>query len=175
MPLINSDINFDLNWSKKCVMVATDVTNQAATFSITNAKLYVPVLTLLTQDNTKLLGQLGSDFNRTVNWNKYQSKISTERPDEYLDYLIDPSFQGVNSLFVLSFENKTHQISYNQYFLPTIEIKDYNVMIGVKNFFDQPVKNNLKTYDSIRKFSGCLLDYNYFKDYSKKIAIDLSI
>ena len=55
-------------------MVATDVTNQAATFSITNAKRYVPVLTLLTQDNTKLLGQLGSGFNRTVNWNKYLSR-----------------------------------------------------------------------------------------------------
>ena len=90
-----------------------------------------------TQDNAKLLEQL----NLVINWNKYQSKISTERPNQYLDYLIDPSFQGVNRLFFV--------LSYKRYFLPTAEIKDYNVMIDGKNLFDQPFKNNLRTYDSI--------------------------
>ena len=73
--------------------------------------------------------------------------------------------------------------SHKQYYLPTVEIKDYNVMIDGRNFFDQPIKNDLKTYDNIRKIAtgqgddctiGCLLDYPYFKKYYKLIAIDLS-
>ena len=71
MPLINYEITFDLNWSENCVIVATDVANQGATFSITDTKLYVPVVTLATQDNTKLLEQLKSGFKITINWNKY--------------------------------------------------------------------------------------------------------
>ena len=73
MPLINCEINLDLNWSKICIIVATDIDNQSATFPITDTKLYVPVETLSTQDNTKLLEQLKSGFKRTINWNKYQS------------------------------------------------------------------------------------------------------
>ena len=57
MPLTNCEITLDLNWSEKCFMVSTNVANQVATFSITNAKLYVPVVTLSTQDNAKLLEQ----------------------------------------------------------------------------------------------------------------------
>ena len=109
--LINCEINLDLNWSKKCVIVATDIANQGATFSIIDAKLYVPVVTLSTQDNAKLLEQLKSDFKRTVNWNKYQSKISTERENQYLDYLIDPSFQEVNRIVILSFEDEARRTS----------------------------------------------------------------
>ena len=62
------------------------------TFSITNTKLYFPVVTLSTQDSTKLLEQLKSGFKRTINWNKYQSKVSTQRKNQYLDYLINPTF-----------------------------------------------------------------------------------
>ena len=101
MPLINWEINLDLNWSKNCVIVAAAITHQDATFSITDTKLYVPVVTLLTQDNAKLLEQLKSGFKRTVKWNEYQSKISTRRPNQYLDYLIGPSVQRVNRLLVL--------------------------------------------------------------------------
>ena len=98
-------------------------------------------------------------------------------------YLIDSSFQGVNRLFVLSFENEAQRTSYKRYYLPTVEIKDYNVMIDGQNFFDHPLKNNLRTYDSIPKITigegdnyttGCLLDYNYFEKYYKMIATDLS-
>ena len=67
--------------------------------------------------------------------------------------LIDPSFQGVNRLFVLSFENNAHRTRDIGYFLPKVEIKDYNAMIGEQNFFDQPVKNDLRTYDNIRKIA----------------------
>ena len=133
--------------------MATALANQNATFSITDTKLYVAVATLSTQDDTKLREQLKSGFKRTINWNKYQSKVSTERTNQCLDYLIDPSFQGVNRLFVLSFEDNAHQTSYNRHFLPALEIKGYNLMTDGKNFFDQPVKNNLKIYDSTRKTS----------------------
>ena len=85
------------------------------------------------------------------------------------------SFQGVNGLFVLSFENNGCRRSYTRHYLPLVEIKDYNVMIDGRDFFDQPVKNDLITYDNIRKIvTGCLLDYLYFKNYYKIIAIDLS-
>ena len=69
-----------------------------------------------------------------MNWNKYQSKKSTERLNHYLNRLIDPSFQGLNRLFVLSFEDNAHQASYKQYFFLTV-VKDYNVVINGKNIF----------------------------------------
>ena len=156
---------------------------QGAIFLITDTKIYVPVLTVSTQDNAKLLEQLRSGFKRTINWNKYQPKISTERQNQYLDFLIDPSFQGVNRVFVLSFEDEEQKTSYKRYYLPIVRIKSCNVVIDVQNFFDQPVKHRLMTYDSIWKNSnsskryyaaGCLLDYNYFNNYYKMIAIDLS-
>ena len=78
----------------------TALADEGATFSITDATIFVPVVTLSTQDNAKLIEQLKSGFKRAINWNKYKSKISTEMSNHYLDYLIDPSFQGVNRLFV---------------------------------------------------------------------------
>ena len=110
MPVINREINLDLNWSEKCVIVAATVGNQGATFSITDTKLYLPVVTLSTQDNAKLLEQLESDFKRTINWNKYQSKKSTERKNQYLNYLIDPSFRGANRLFAYHLKMKNNEL-----------------------------------------------------------------
>ena len=95
MSLINCEINLLLTWTEKCVL-SNDT--KATTFSITNAKHYAPIVTLSTQDNAKLLQQLKSGFKRTINWNKYQSKVSMQAPNPYLNYLIDPSFQGVNRL-----------------------------------------------------------------------------
>ena len=69
-----------------------------------------------------------------MNWNKYQSKVSTERLNRYLNRLIDPSFQGLNRLFVLSFEDNAHQASYKQYFFLTV-VKDHNLVINGKNVF----------------------------------------
>ena len=98
--------------------------------------------------------------------NKNQSKLSTERQNQYLDYLIDPSFQRVNRLFILSFEDEAQRASYKRYHPPTVEIEKYNVMIDEQNFFNKPLGNSLRTYDSIRKIvtgqgddytTGCLL------------------
>ena len=113
---------------------------------ITEPKLFVPVVTLWTQGNAKLLRQLKSGFKRTINWNKYQSSVKTYEQNRYLNHLVDPSFQGVNRLFVLSFENEDDRTSHSTYYLPKVEIKDYNVMIDAKNVFDQPINSNLKTY-----------------------------
>ena len=139
MPLMNCENNIDLDCSKNCSVVVNDA-NQAK-FSITDTKTYVQIVTLSTQDNAKLLEQLKSGFKRTINWNKYQSKILNERPNQYLDYLIDPSFQGVNRL--LSFKNEAQR-----YYFLTVEIKNY-VMSDGQNFLDQPIRNISRTYDNI--------------------------
>ena len=71
MHLTNCEKILDLNWSENCITKATNVAAQATTFSITDTNLYVPVVILSTQDNTKLLEQLKSGFKRTIKWNKY--------------------------------------------------------------------------------------------------------
>ena len=105
MPLINCEFNLILTWSSTCVLIATNIPNKNATFAITDTKLYVPVVTLSTQENTKFLQQLKSGFKRVINWNKYLSKPELLAQNRNLNHLIEPSFQGVNRLFVLAFEN----------------------------------------------------------------------
>ena len=121
MPLINCEVNLILTWSKDCVITNSEGEGK---FAITETKLYVPVVTLSTQDNTKLLQQLKSGFKRTINWNKYQSNPKHAQ-NRYLNHLFDTSFQGVNRLFVLSFENEDDRRSNSNYYLPKVEIKDY--------------------------------------------------
>ena len=180
MPLINCEVNLILTWSSTCVITEY---NGAGTFAITDTKLFVPVVTLSTQENTKFLQQLKSGFKRVINWNKYLSKPELLRQNPNLNYLIEPSFQGVNRLFILAFENDTQRTSHSGYYLPSVEIKNYNILVNGENFFDQPVKNNKVTYENIRKIAtgqgdgyttGCLLDYSYFADTYKMIAVDLS-
>ena len=180
MPLINCEVNLILTWSSTCVI--TD-SNGARTFEITDTKLYVPAVTLSTQENTKFLQQLKSGVKRVINWNKYLSKPESFRRNANLNYLAEPSFQGINRLFVLAFEGDTQRTSHSGYYLPNVEIKDYNIKINGENFFDQPIKNNKVTYENIRKIAtgqgdnyttGCLLDYPYFMDTYKMIAVDLS-
>ena len=134
MPLINCEIELILDWSANCAIIYTDDNNQVPTFTITEINLYVPVVTLSTQDNSKLLPQLKSGFKRTISWNKYLAKPElAQNPN--LNHLIEPSFQGVNRLFVLAFENDDQRISNKRYYIPNVEIKDYNVMIDEKILF----------------------------------------
>ena len=140
MPLINCEVNLILTCSSTCVLISTGVQNQAARFTITDTKLYVPVVTLSTQENTKFLQQLKSGFKRVINWNKYLSKPELLAQNLNLNHLVEPSFQGINRLFVLAFENDNHRRSDEQYCLPTVEIKGYNIVINGENFFDQPIK-----------------------------------
>ena len=180
MPLINCEVNLILTWSKDCVI--TNSTGEGK-FSITETKLYVPVVTLSTKDNEILLQQLKSGFKKTISWNKYESSIKTFAQNRYLNYLINPSFQEANRLFVLVFENENDRTSHSTYYLPNVEVKNYNVMIDGRNFFDQPINSMNKTYENVRKIAtgkgddyrtGCLLDYHHFKENCKMIAIDLS-
>ena len=150
MPLINCEVNLLLTWSRDCVI--TNSTG-AGKFEITETKLYVPVVTLSAQDNAKLLQQLKSGFKRTINWNEYKSSIKTFAQNRYLNHLINPSFQGVNRLFVLSFENENTGTSHSTYYLPKVEIKYYNVMIDGRNFFDQLINSMTKTYGNIRRIA----------------------
>ena len=137
MLLINCEVNLILTWSSTCVI--TNSTG-AGTFEITDTKLYLPVVTLSTKENAKLLQQLKSGFKRVINWNKYLSKPELLRQNPNLNYLIEPSCQGVNRLFILAFENDTQRTSHSGYYLPNVEIKNYNIVINGENFFDQPIK-----------------------------------
>ena len=129
-----------MTWSAGCVIIYTNVANQVPTFTITKTNLYVPIVTLSTKDNAKLLSQLKSGFKRTISWNKYLPKPELLAQNANLNLLIEPSFQGVNRPFVLAFEDDAPRISNKRYYIPNIEIKDCNVMVDGKNFFDQPVK-----------------------------------
>ena len=94
-------------------------------FKITGTKLSVPVVTLSIEENIKFLKQLEYGFKRTINWNKYLAKATDQVQNRYLDFVIDPSFQGANRLFILSFTDDNGQESQKQYYLPTKKIK-YN-------------------------------------------------
>ena len=123
MPLINCEINLILTWSANCV-ISNAAVNQATTFAITYTKLYVPVVTLSTQDNAKLLKQLKSRFKRTV------KPMNVLKP--YLDFLINPSFQGVNRLFVLSFNVLDNKNRHSRFYFRTAQVEDCNVIIDGK-------------------------------------------
>ena len=121
----------------------------------------------INQDNAKLIQQWKSGLKRTINWNKYQSKILTERHNQYLDFLIEQSFQRGHRPFALSFENVNDRTAHSRY-LPKVEIKDCYFNIDGKNFFGQPRNNNIKAYENIWKIAAgqgddyatdCLLDY----------------
>ena len=107
--------------------------------------------------------------------------MTNQTKTNYLNYLIDPTFNKVNRLFVLSFENEEDRTSFSKYYVPKVEIKDFNVLIDGKSFFDVPVKNKEEAYEKIMSISknndyttGNLLDYEYFSKHYKLIAINLS-
>ena len=194
IPLINCKITLILSWYKECVLAgrafrgppaaaANHINSPTdAKFEITDSKLYVPVVTLSAENDNKLLEQLKSGFRITIKWNKYMSLMSNQNKNNNLNYLIDPTFSNVNRLFVLSFKNEEDRTSYYKYYMPSVEIKDYNALIDGNAFFELPVKTIEETYEKIIQITdhsgyytrGNLLDYEYFKEHYKLIAIDLS-
>ena len=92
-------------------MIDNPINDQVPTFVITDTKLYGPVVTLSTQDNAKLLEQLKSGFKEPLSWNKYEPKVTLQQQNQYLDFLINPSFQGVNRLFLFSLEDTNGRTS----------------------------------------------------------------
>ena len=187
MPLVNCKVDLELTWSKNCVISsAAAAVNNVVSFMIIDTKLYVPIVTLSTKDNTNLKKQLNEGFKRTVYWNRYSAinhsgKLAANNP---LSIILDASFEGVNRLFVLAFatgNNEATQDGYRKYYLPRIDITITNN--DGRNFYDQPINSQIRKYDEIRKIAtgkgdnyatGCLLDYKYFKDFYQINAIDLS-
>ena len=151
------------------------------------ALILLSVNLIITQkeNDTKLLEKLKAAFKRTIKWNKYRSQMTIQPQNNNLDYLIDPTFTNVNRLFVLSFSRNNlgndKRDSFSHYYVPNVEIKDFNVLIDGKSFFDLPVKNEEEAYEKIIEMSnnndytaGNLLDFAYFKVNYRLIAIDLS-
>ena len=159
------------------------------TFEIRDSKLYIPVVTLSKENDTKLLEQLKSGSKRTIKWNKYRSQMAIQPQNNDLNYLLDRTFTNVNRLFVLSFQRiagennttKDYRDYFSHYYVPNIRIKDFNILTDGKCFFDLPVKSEEEAYEKIIDMSnnndqttGNLLDFAYFKQNYKLIAIDLS-
>ena len=111
MPLVNCKIDLELTWHKDCMISsANTAAGQVVSFMITNTKLYVPVVTLSTEDNTNLTKQLNGGFKRSIYWNQFVSKLFPETPHKKTSitrFALDAAFQGVNRLFALAFED-TH-------------------------------------------------------------------
>ena len=194
IPLINCEITLALSWYKECVLVGRAFRGPSAAapnrinfptstkFEITDCKLYVPVVTLSRENDNKLLEQLKSGFRRSIKWHKYMSQMSNQNKNNNLNYLIDTTSSNVNRLFVLSFGNEDDRTSYYKYYVPSVEIKDYHVLSDGNSFFELPIKNIKETSEYIIQITdhsgyytrGNLLDYEYFKEHYKLIAIDLS-
>ena len=106
--------------------------------------------------------------------------MTNQTKNSDLNYLIDLTFTKANRLFVLSFENENDRTSFSKYYVPNVQIKDFNVLIDGKRFFDMPIKNDKETYEQIIELgknndhtTGNLLDYENFSKHYKLIAIDL--
>ena len=205
IPLISCEVLLEVKWNKNCVItslerrqvdagppVVRDNAPTGATLSITDCKLYVPVVNLSKDDEIKVLTNLKSGFKSEIIWNKYSSQMTTEEINNNLNILIDPTFTNVNRLFVLAYTNVNRLFvlayqtaddrqSFSQFYLPNVMVKDYNVIIDKLAFFDLPIKSEEEAYEKIIDISrnnkyaaGNLLDYDYFKKSYKLIAINLS-
>ena len=162
--MINCEIELNLPWSKNCITSEISRTRDVptnpdanspvpareatlttgTTFQINEAKLDVPLITLSINTNIKFLEHLKQGFRRTISWNKYRSEIIMEPKNNNLHCAIHPRFRNINRLFILSLTDDDYDFtlnSFDNYYMPLDEIKNFNALIGNKPFFDQPVKN----------------------------------
>ena len=152
MSLINCKVELSLKWIENCILSSSGT---AATFTITDTKLYVPVVTLKTEDNTKLSKLLSEGSKRPVYWNEY--KVIPNKnygANEYIRERLDVSIQGVRKLFVLAYGRKNYNAtenSHRKYFLPRMAIKNYNIETDGRSFYDQSTNDSIKQYDEVRK------------------------
>ena len=181
----NCKIKLNLTWKKECVL-STDAGN--AVFIINDTKMYVPVVTLSKEDNKDFIEQQNKGFQRSIYWNEYKTNEINENADanvfKYIN--LDPSFQGVNRLFVRAYNSANGQPTRNgqrKYYIPRIDLNKYNVIIDGRNFYDNPIESDIKKYRELKKVmigkgedytTGSLLDFNYFKKHYKLVAVDLS-
>ena len=188
LSLINCKFHLELNWIEDFILLSA---GNSAKFKTTDAKLHVPIVTLSTKDNVNLTKQLSDGIKRSVYWNSFQTtSAKVIEKGESIYELLSASFQGVRRLFVhvyfvlaVAADNEAGIKVNKKYFLPRGQIKNYNVLINRRNFYDQSINDLIKQYDEVRKVStrqgddyatGCLLDYAYFKDNYRQIEVDLS-
>ena len=148
MPLINCKIKLNLTWKKECVLSNQD---GAAVFIINDTKMHVPVVTFSKEDNKDFIEQQNKGFHRFIYWNEYKTKEINENADanvfKYIN--LDPSFQGVNRLFVMAYNRADDQPTRNgqqKYYLPRISLNKYNVIIDGRNFYDNPIESDIEKY-----------------------------
>ena len=120
-------------------------------FNITDCKLYVPVVTLQEKYENKLLEGLKTGINIDYEWTRYRAQIINQPAINNLNFLIEPTFNNVNRLFVLAFPDEEDRSSFSKYYTPTVEIKDYNVLFDLQSFDDISIKNKEQTYRAIRE------------------------
>ena len=174
MPLINCKVERSLKWYERCLLT----TATTVIFKITNAKLYVSIVTLSVEDNAKLSKLLSKGFKWPFHWNEYNVtpnriiEIAAVNEEKYIRKLLDSSCQGVKRLFVLAYDNtaggngQVSVDSYKKYFLPRIKIENYNIEIDGRNFYDQPINDSIKQYNKISTgksddyTTGCWLDFD---------------
>ena len=153
MLLINCKVELLLEWYANC-MLSSEGT--ATTFAITDAKCYVPVVTLKIEDNTKLSKLLSKAFKRTIYWNEYKVTSNINYAEnEYIRERLDASIQGVNRLCVFPYmrgDNFTTENSCDKYFLQRFTIDNYNIENDGRNFYDQGINVSIKQYNKIRKY-----------------------
>ena len=186
MSLLSCKIKLNLTWKKECVL-----SNQTgnAVFIINDTKLYVPVVTLSKEGNKDFIEQQNKGFQRFIYWKEYKTKEQTEDENaNSLQYInLDPSFKGVNRLFVMAYSRENDDQStrngQTKYYLPRIDLKKYNVIIDGRNFYDNPIDSDIEKYRELKKVmigkgenytTGSLLDYDYFNKHYKLVAVDLS-
>ena len=164
MPLINCEVQLILNWLKNCVLISKSTRDadydepidrkidvpENVIFQSTDTESYVPVVTLSKENDIKLLEQLKTGFKRTIKWNKYRSQMTIQPQNKNLNYLIDPTFTNVNGLFVFLFTRNNagdNRDSFSDYYVPKVEISDFNVLIDGESFLDLPVKIKEEAYE----------------------------
>ena len=183
MPLINCKIKLNLTWKKEFVL-STDAGNAA--FIINGTKMYVPVVTISKEDNKDFIEQQNKGFQRSIYWNEYKTKEINENADanvfKYIN--LDPSFQGVNRLFVTAYnrvDGQPNRDDQRKYYLPRIDLNKCNVIIDGRNFYDNPIESDIEKYRELKKvmigkgedyITGSLLDFDYFKKHYKLVAVD---
>ena len=186
IPLIICKVELSLTWNENCIL--TSLAGNS-TFTMIDAKLYVPVVTFSTEDNAKLTKFLNEGFKISVYYNKckvIRNKIYNQ--NDYIRELLDASFQRVKRLFVLVYDNNAGDDlvttnSHRRNFLPRIKTENYYIKIDGRNFYDQPINDLIKQYDEVRKIStgqgddytsDCLLNFVCFKRNCRLITADLS-